>query len=189
MTIYENKSDKEIPIVIPIPIKSIDGVICNCYIMFNKYQQWRSVSFSAESDTVINDEEGDMLRIYNMTEGWAPDCDFDTVAKPKILQFCKNLIENLPKLKLTTFGRLSSNEDSEDNEGKLALCQIFGEFENVKLKHTIEDCCVCYNKTATKTKCKHPLCCRCWFLIPEENEDTGEVEGFCPLCREDITHI
>lgn len=37
------------------------------------------------------------------------------------------------------------------------------------------DCCVCYEKTLTKTSCSHFLCVECWTKIKNVSE--------CPYCR------
>lgn len=37
------------------------------------------------------------------------------------------------------------------------------------------ECCVCYDKTLTKTSCNHFLCVECWTKIKSVNE--------CPYCR------
>lgn len=183
MSLYKNTSCGKDELI-SIPIKSIDGVICNCYIECCNYSAWCSVRFYAESDSILDTESDNMVRLFNMAEGWPANSDIVIVVQPKVFSFCEKLLEILPKLKLSMFGLLSQNEDSN----KLVLSKIFGAFDNVKLKHCVEDCCVCYNKTTTKTKCGHSLCYRCWFSIPNINEEQ-ELEAFCPLCREDITCI
>lgn len=40
---------------------------------------------------------------------------------------------------------------------------------------TAEECCVCYEKTYTKTSCEHYLCVECWSNIKKKS---------CPICRE-----
>lgn len=43
-----------------------------------------------------------------------------------------------------------------------------------------EDCCVCMEKTKTKTSCGHTLCCECWHQLKTD---------ICPVCRnEDIVY-
>jgi len=39
-----------------------------------------------------------------------------------------------------------------------------------------DDCCVCMEKTKTKTSCGHTLCCECWHNLRED---------VCPICRND----
>ena len=40
---------------------------------------------------------------------------------------------------------------------------------------TAEECCVCYEKTYTKTACEHNLCVECWSNVKKKS---------CPICRE-----
>lgn len=37
------------------------------------------------------------------------------------------------------------------------------------------ECCICYDKTFTKTSCNHFLCVECWTKIKNTTE--------CPYCR------
>jgi len=39
-----------------------------------------------------------------------------------------------------------------------------------------EDCCVCMEKTKTKTRCGHTLCAECWHQLDDD---------VCPMCRND----
>lgn len=164
---------------IKLPINSIDNVICDCLIRIVKYEAWHTVAFIAESKYVHN--ENGSLPLYVMNQGCKPNNDF----KIEVSEFCRKLFENLSKLKLSINGNLSiNNEDTEI----IALHNIFGNIQNIKLDNVIESCCVCYNLTLTKTPCKHPLCHRCWFSICKE-DDNDDIECLCPLCREDILHI
>jgi hypothetical protein len=172
----------------PLPIKSIDGVICDCRIRIQKFSHWNSVAFYAESKSVICSESEEMVCLFNMAEGWNPETDLADLAivvQPKVFVFCQKLLDTLPNLKLTIKGNLRSfNEDAQT----IALHSIFGSFDNIQLDCKIDTCCVCYNQTTTKTQCKHSLCYRCWFSISKTNEE-GELECLCPLCREEICYV
>lgn len=67
---------------------------------------------------------------------------------------------------------------------------------NTNVKNRNENCCVCFERTRSKTKCGHPLCYVCWDKIKLKDEH-GEEEGSdddgdeeyrkpCPLCRQCI---
>jgi hypothetical protein len=178
---YYTKSKINEEEIYKLPINSIDNVICDCWITIAKYERWHSVSFIAESKYVHN--QNGSVKLFVMNQGCKPNNDFKIEAS----EFCRKLIEALPKLKLTLCGKLSTND--EDTE-TIALYSIFGNIQNIKLDNVIETCCVCYNQTLTKTPCKHPLCHRCWFSICKEtDDDEDDIECLCPLCREDILHI
>jgi hypothetical protein len=56
-----------------------------------------------------------------------------------------------------------------------------------------ENCCVCDEKTHSKTNCKHSLCLRCLVKIDagiekqEDDDDDEERVVPCPMCRQDMT--
>lgn len=54
----------------------------------------------------------------------------------------------------------------------------FLESETVKVH---DKCCVCYERTGTRTTCKHSLCIPCFDKI-DYNDDH---ETICPMCRTD----
>lgn len=73
---------------------------------------------------------------------------------------------------------LSLLQLSKENKKLKKECQELKTLIN-KLKEDKEfECCVCYNNDASnkkKIRCKHPICKRCYNLIPDKK---------CPLCRE-----
>ena len=70
------------------------------------------------------------------------------------IEIVKNLITNIK------FNKLSGFFESENSNT---------DYSNVG------DCCICYDKTMTKTTCNHHMCIECWCNITNKNE--------CPYCR------
>jgi len=69
-------------------------------------------------------------------------------------------------------------EDGEESDN-----QFFRELitnQNISFKEE-ESCCVCEEKTKTRTPCDHTLCLICWSKIK-----SVENEKQCPICREVI---
>lgn len=69
-------------------------------------------------------------------------------------------------------------EDGEENDNQFFRDLI----SNSNISFREEDqCCVCEEKTKTRTPCDHTLCLICWSKIkPVEDEKP------CPICRESI---
>ena len=52
-----------------------------------------------------------------------------------------------------------------------------------------EECCICYERTLTKTWCKHSLCFKCMERLPITHIDNdGDSEKSCPICRADVIY-
>lgn len=64
---------------------------------------------------------------------------------------------------------------------------IFEAFEQCDfIKMTYAQCCVCHERTTTKTECNHHLCIQCWDQLKEVEKDNRHAFRYCPLCREEI---
>ena len=107
------------------------------------------------------------------------------ITNEDLLKFSEELLDKLPKLRLDIDGRLSQT----DIEEQLMLAEFEDIFSSIECDTFKIDknntCCVCYEKTNTKTLCEHSLCNRCWSKI-EINNDEDEKNIPCPLCRENI---
>ena len=51
------------------------------------------------------------------------------------------------------------------------------------ISNEMEECCVCYEKTNSKTDCGHTLCLQCAMKIKEESDENDEKHRNCPMCR------
>jgi len=58
------------------------------------------------------------------------------------------------------------------------------------IKLDIDDCCVCYSPTYTKTGCEHHVCISCISKIEKVyvDEDNSECIN-CPMCREEVNSL
>ena len=69
-----------------------------------------------------------------------------------------------------------------------SFCAAFGIGEKHGIVSEIDDCVVCYDKTKTRTPCKHLLCIPCWAKIKIKPLVVNEVYEVreCPVCRGEI---
>ncbi len=89
-----------------------------------------------------------------------------------ILKFSTEVYEVIPKLKLDIDGFLRVPDLIKLSISE-ALNDVFSSIECESVTVTIFDKCpVCFDKTETKTDCKHPLCYKCWADLKT-----------CPVCR------
>jgi hypothetical protein len=47
----------------------------------------------------------------------------------------------------------------------------------------MEECCVCYEKTNSKTDCGHTICLQCAMKVKKEPDENDEKYRNCPMCR------
>lgn len=175
-----NKDERETWIV--TPITHIDGVECSAtFELTQRANNIVNLGFVIESNQIYDSDRDDAVALYTKYESFVNDTE--VTAQSRISRFCEFIMNELDRLKLTLDGKLSSN--NSDNQSTV-MNNIFNDMPNVKVKQ-IDSCCVCYNPTRTLTRCKHPLCYRCWSSVSRETED-GDTEMLCPICREDICY-
>ena len=77
-------------------------------------------------------------------------------------------------------------ESPKKNAAALLFCEEFG-VTNPAVKTKLYTCCVCYDKTITRTSCDHVLCIPCWSSIKrtDDAEDCCDSKK-CPICREQL---
>ena len=61
------------------------------------------------------------------------------------------------------------------------FCQEFKDDETIEL--AMNECCVCFSLTKTKTNCGHTVCLEC---VSKIQRDPNEYLKNCPLCRQQI---
>ena len=61
------------------------------------------------------------------------------------------------------------------------FCQEFKDDETIEL--AMNECCVCFSLTKTKTNCGHTVCLEC---VSKIQRDPNEYLKRCPLCRQQI---
>jgi hypothetical protein len=164
-----------------MPINEIDGVK-NISAKISFYHKKKGLAFGVEADFKVDSEEDAHPTIYHKSK-----YNEKGINKDDILEFSRELLDELPKLRLSLYGLLCVR-DTEAESLRAAFEDVFTaiECDTVKIDKTAV-CCVCYEKTDTKTHCKHPLCNRCWSNIEIGGDDYNECA--CPMCRENIYYV
>jgi len=121
------------------------------------------------SDKLLSKQTGYYI-YYN--KYFKTDYDGIEYTKEMIIEILKNAKDIMSSLK---FDRING-ELKEKEELKLSNDDIefFGTDDN--------ECCVCKEKTLTKTLCQHTLCYMCWETIYKNKKPK------CPLCRNSIKY-
>jgi hypothetical protein len=176
--------------LIKLPIKSVNGLNCNCFIKFGYYTSQRCRC----DDTIIEEKKYTFasLKVFsthlNMGENYS---SYQMYYDKKILLdqyvpiFHTDIMKCIIKAKY-----LLSNLKYCYFENQLTLkpshiLLLSSIFENPNIELNCEECSICRITTTNRTPCNHSLCFICWEQI-KENED--EIIP-CPLCREDISNV
>lgn len=188
---------------VKLPIVEVDGVECDCYVRVSDKK--REIVIQLRSKRIIDTWEDDnniilYSRLYSQPTKviqtqdengyqcrWEPIPYENGIANEKtFIEFCNTVYDELTKIKLDMCGMMIVPGGIRQYSVDEALECLKG-ISNIKLDAP-DDCCVCMNKTYTKTFCKHPLCYRCWFKIPDvtdgDSDDSPKMP--CPLCRKNI---
>lgn len=108
--------------------------------------------------------------------------DDQELDKNDYMNAVQKIYETLRKLKFNKLhGCFQIKEDDEEDD-VLILEELLN---HSNIESTFDVCCVCTEKTFTKTNCGHPLCYCCWEQIKIKNVD-GNEKMDCPICRENI---
>lgn len=178
--------------LIKLPIKYVNGLLCDCIIKFGYYSCERYGS----NHTHIETKKYHLVALkvisnhLNMGEKYNYQTNkmyYDTkLIEDKSSQITHNdlmisIIKAkyiLSNLKYCYFENVLTLKPSK-------ILSIASIFENPNVKLNCEDCAVCHNSTTNKTSCSHSLCFICWEQIKENEEEVIP----CPLCREDISNV
>jgi hypothetical protein len=172
------KDEKENEKQITLPIETIDGVYSDCEIMLHNKNN-SGIVFRVQVPYVNNQGDQDDLYHFSRWNG-------DGLTNDEIETFCQSVFDKIPLLKLTHEGVLKPNKSKWDI-AREKVDNIFRNYNCDNIKKTCSDeCCVCYNKTKTKTSCKHSLCVRCWSKMYNDIECPDDDDCVkCPMCRQD----
>ena len=172
------KGEKENERQITLPIETIDGVYCDSEIMLHNKNN-SGIVFVVKSSFPNNEGEYDDIYHFSKWNG-------DGLTDAEIETFCQSVFDKIPLLKLTYEGVLKPNKSKWDI-AREKVDNIFRNYNCDNIKKTCSDeCCVCYNKTKTKTSCKHSLCVRCWSKMYNDIECPDDDDCVkCPMCRQD----
>tara|TARA_R110000823_G_C15761005_1_gene482948 strand:+ start:93 stop:770 length:678 start_codon:yes stop_codon:yes gene_type:complete len=161
-------------------IKEVDGIKCNV-ILFVNYGEYM---LRIESKYLI--EPSDCRgKIYYNVYIKKRDATEENEKKLKIIKrddisLCiDKLIVKLQKIKFNNFtGKFTEHKINEKIYDVFKLC-------NVTIEEG-EECSVCYEKTLTKTNCKHSVCYRCIEKLPITHDDDDCPNISCPICRHNV---
>ncbi len=176
-------------------IKEVDGVKCDVILCVN----YRTYMLRIESKYLIQDYHSYDNKIYYFNDIIKYDAteEYETklkntnklhknrtkIIKREDVSLCiDKLIIKLKKLKFNNFtGKFTEHNTNEKLYDAFKIC-------NVTIEEG-EECSVCYEKTLTKTTCKHSVCYRCIEKIPvtiDEEEDLNYIG--CPICRHNVIY-
>jgi hypothetical protein len=155
----------------------------NCVIELNLKIHIVSITIDAGFKNYEN--SGDNPILYRRTKVSKGD---EKLTHANLLEFSTKILTDIPLLKLQFGGDFEVHEPVNVAIHK-GIDDIFGSIASSNVVvDCMKECCVCYEKTKTKTRCEHHLCNRCWSNIDMVG-DEDEEEMPCPLCRENIQYI
>ena len=139
--------------IVIVPVQSVDGIDCDVRLVKNLQGKITLVLESKKCCVIDEEMDSNSYTYFN---------DFVT------LEDLKQVLSSLRFNKLTN--RFQTTPVFDWN---------FLECDSVKL---FEKCCVCYERTQSKTTCNHSICIPCFDKIKYVNMETK-----CPLCRQDCS--
>jgi hypothetical protein len=173
-TIYDGFLESDtFPYNIYIYFDKIDNVLCNARFDMRSDNMITFKIYSKNVYCTYDDNDPILLydKKYLVSEKELNEKKLD---KNKIQKYSKDLLEELPKLRLSTMGTLKVKEEADIID---QMNELFVGMPNVT--YSVDKCHKCKNNTKTKTPCcKAHLCYRCWF---------DNVE--CPTCERDISYV
>ena len=172
-----------------LPINKIDGMECNVILVMN----CRCIRMVINTNRLYTDcchIMNDNLCNYVLFEKHFITVNETIVEQSFVFKkehFVKVLVELktlLPKLRFNRLkGKLTDKDETQDISQ--LFCVFLSDMKNVDTG--VEECCVCSEKTFTKTPCGHTLCIQCWERIKPTRVCGDEFSPLCPMCREDIS--
>ena len=155
-----------------LPIKSLDGVICDCDF-FKGYEG--NISFVI---TILDTARDNINGNYSANTFHDKNCKITDESKSKI--FISDMLRELPQLK---FNKLRNRFEipNEDEDPSLDIYELFKDEENIKLR--IETCPCCLEPCNWSVwTCGHSICPPCFSKLPNTIID-DEDNKTCPTCR------
>jgi hypothetical protein len=162
-------------------ITTIDDINVNVKILYFKKYEYISLNIFHNSillNNVRTERDGSSnikLFDYVLLNGVSYINNFNINI---ILKKFFDIINNLKFSKLS--GNFTYSNDVLTDKNNIILSCFFEMNLNSNIKLNYDTCCVCSEKTLTKTHCKHSLCISCWSSLKNV---------VCPLCRNDIHYM
>ena len=150
--------------LIILPIHSVDSI--ECCVRIEKKSNFAGTEF-----------------IYSLVLDTGKVCIMEEDCEPQCYIYWRRPLDpaNLKTSLKTMLDSLRFNKKKNMFETTPTYDWDFLKSENVKLRYTCEECCVCHEITESKTTCKHSLCIPCYDKIKMDEK----YSTLCPLCRED----
>jgi len=169
---------------IDLQIKKVDGLLVNVFLVLGVNADKTQLTFahlkimSSTICEVIDDDVENkqlFLRAYKVAE-YGTDLKFQIA---NVLLDCKSALGTIKFVKRV--GVYCSVKTPSTS-----FCEAYEIGEETGVVSVFQDCCVCYDKTITLTECKHSLCIPCWGATKYTQDDDGDENRLCPICREII---
>jgi hypothetical protein len=155
-----------------LPIKTLDGVRCDCDF-FSRGDGYISFVIHILDTQRINVQGNYTANAYKLNS--------ETIDESISKKFISDILVELPKLK---FNKLKNRFEipNEDEDADLDIYELFKDEENIKLK--IETCPCCLEPCNWKLAytCNHSICPPCYQKLPNTIIDNKDNKT-CPTCR------
>jgi hypothetical protein len=110
--------------------------------------------YRIETSNIHRIDDGEGVMLYTSKSFYDT-----TLSIEQVVLLLDDLHENIGKMKLNKYTEMFETEE---------CCEDFDEYKKD------DECCVCMEKTRTKTDCKHSLCIGCWSQLQKR---------CCPMCK------
>ena len=156
------------------------GLTLDCRCEFSRGNENRDFyRFAIESENIFDDNDNSYVLYLQVSFLENKDEDYNTQIM-NMLEWNKGLLNNL----------IYDNKQGKliDSRVSRTITQI-QETDDLRINYMgnmilnkMDECCVCYEKTNSKTQCGHSICLLCATKVKEE-----EGERKCPMCRGYLT--
>ena len=151
---------------------------CRCeFIRGNEYRDYYRIAI--ESENLFDDDDNCYLLFLEVSYLENKDEDYNTQIM-NMLQWNKDILNNL--VYDNKQGKLIDSRVSRTITQIQEIDDIRMNFMGDMILNKMDECCVCYEKTNSKTDCGHSICLLCATKVKKE-----EGERKCPMCRGHLT--
>lgn len=189
---YKTKTDTNKNTTKKLHISKIDNVEVDVYIRlckgYGSVCSFYWALFIDHSIFTVSGTEGDQ-NVELFRKHFGRD-DTKPYTIKGLVDECKKAVLYITKLKIDAFLGvfIDPSVDNENYNFQLELYTLLKDDRGeVELK--INECCVCYTPTYTKTGCRHHVCMPCISKLEKEYCSCDGETQQCPMCREDINTL
>jgi hypothetical protein len=178
-----------------LPIKKIDGVMVQVSVMLAADKTQKSMTLCIRSPFFLTKSGLELRVISEFKKDKVLVHKSPSNKKWTVDMIEKSLVDTQRMLGQLTYDKFTNsfieNEKVVGDDVTAATLDVWGAIKNVELEGDV--CCVCHDRTTSKTECGHELCLQCWSslkIVDEEDDDETEFKGFsCPMCRGFMMHL